>query len=1074
MNTVTNLKNNHPCIQLLFCFIALLVTFSVAPIAAQNTNFQTLSNLSGRQDIFDSASLDPPTSRLVSLCDSLGATTPFRVVGVDLYPLSFYQDPEEGFRKARDAYHEGVKSQAGGYLAFFVTYGERAASQISLEFRLPEGAGFDSYSSLDEDGIDGALSDTLRVLINETSVDGALVNTLSYAYRILSGEISLHLDLTKAGFVEMQNNTAIFTDLTEGPSAHTNPDLIAEHVYDYSQLRMNGNPLGEYARQASSSSISLSPRTYMTSNVSAESLSVMGEVSDLFSDEAVKMSLWVHVQYQEDGSYKVFGRSAANFTQEEAEAIVNAYYAQYMSEYATTDGDGGIVAARQNEQMEEAKQLIERCPDPQYCNPFSAAYQHVWGDGLQFGKNISTYCCFVDGEPDEINSNFLTARENYRKGIAYGFIDGMVGTMAALKMLSEGLQTFKENQIFSIEWIKDLYDKGKGTGAWLEVTGQKFKDSLIFAYDMAKTIATLITSIGQIVSMIGTAIKNFISDLNPFTGFLRTGYSVGIIAFEIVMEVITGGTAGLASLGTKLASLSKFALRNAFDPWKFVTKIDNLKVKLWSRVDGTLELTQEMLARRSLFVSRTKNCFVAGTLVAMSSLTVDAKPIENVELFDLVLTEDVTSLGGENELKNQYHAGLVTIDQIISDRVVPKISDVWYKAHFTSKNSETQLEIARPASWFIGSEFQKEGDIALVDIPHMGINEKMLLKELRNLSSSEMETLKLTGDVQPVTSLIQHNAPLVLQLITVEGDTIGVTPEHPFYDDLNGEWLDAGDVLPGDILQTLEGVSIVLKLDTLYRAAHTVYNLETRKNHNYFVGRSKLLVHNAYSFEGTRAFKKKLDDGTYNALSPHEKALKRLSRDELDQFFRELYISKGVNEGRIRLVRAWETSHLANDIPNWGELVTNIGFNVHLYDPILSRIVSQGNGPICFGFRERLLEFSIGTNSVSFLDFPAVFGSSSNFMNLNVFEDVFQEVTRICVNGDYKIHFNLDNIIDNPTNLAAINNGLVPINSSNLTTLWEVGTIMRNIDLYSNTIFYRKGKVVKLPELHRAGIKPVK
>jgi hypothetical protein len=133
----------------------------------------------------------------------------------------------------------------------------------------------------------------------------------------------------------------------------------------------------------------------------------------------------------------------------------------------------------------------------------------------------------------------------------------------------------------------------------------------------------------------------------------------------------------------------------------------------------------------------------------------------------------------------------------------------------------------------------------------------------------------------------------------------------------------------------------------------------------------------------------------------------------------------------------------------------------------------QGNGPISFGFRELLLEFSIGTKSVSFPDFSRVFGTNVDVFNLSVFENVFREATSTCVNGGHKIHFKLDMIIDHPSNLSAINNGLVPLDDQNLTTLWEIGVIMRDIDLYSNTIFYKNGKVVELRDLLDVGIRPV-
>ena len=81
--------------------------------------------------------------------------------------------------------------------------------------------------------------------------------------------------------------------------------------------------------------------------------------------------------------------------------------------------------------------------------------------------------------------------------------------------------------------------------------------------------------------------------------------------------------------------------------------------------------------------------------------------------------------------------------------------------------------------------------------------------------------------------------------VTVNGETLTCTPEHPFYVPKKG-WTSAIDLRAGDILVMLNGEYVVVEQvqHELLESPETTYNFEVENFHTYFVGDSKILVHN--------------------------------------------------------------------------------------------------------------------------------------------------------------------------------------------------------------------------------------
>ena len=82
--------------------------------------------------------------------------------------------------------------------------------------------------------------------------------------------------------------------------------------------------------------------------------------------------------------------------------------------------------------------------------------------------------------------------------------------------------------------------------------------------------------------------------------------------------------------------------------------------------------------------------------------------------------------------------------------------------------------------------------------------------------------------------------------VTVNGERITCTPEHPFYSPVKG-WTSAIDLRAGDILVMLNGEYVVVEQvqHELLETPVTVYNFEVEDFHTYYITESQILVHNA-------------------------------------------------------------------------------------------------------------------------------------------------------------------------------------------------------------------------------------
>ncbi|MEZ4674510.1 MAG: polymorphic toxin-type HINT domain-containing protein [Caldilineaceae bacterium] len=93
----------------------------------------------------------------------------------------------------------------------------------------------------------------------------------------------------------------------------------------------------------------------------------------------------------------------------------------------------------------------------------------------------------------------------------------------------------------------------------------------------------------------------------------------------------------------------------------------------------------------------------------------------------------------------------------------------------------------------------------------------------------------------------------VLVYLTINGEQIETTPEHPFYTTDEG-WTPASELNEGDALRTIDGTTGIVDAVTFVATPRVMYNMTVADAHTYVVGDGEWVVHNScpilYRVEG--------------------------------------------------------------------------------------------------------------------------------------------------------------------------------------------------------------------------------
>lgn len=148
----------------------------------------------------------------------------------------------------------------------------------------------------------------------------------------------------------------------------------------------------------------------------------------------------------------------------------------------------------------------------------------------------------------------------------------------------------------------------------------------------------------------------------------------------------------------------------------------------------------------------------------------------------------------------------------------------------------------------------------------------MILAEAGHIAIEDIESGDLVWANNPDTGetalkqVVQtfRNETTELIHVTVNGEEIVCTNEHPFYSPVKG-WTAACQLRAGDILVTVNGEYVIVEQvqHELLENPVAVYNFEVEDFHTYYVGNTDVLVHNKCKV-GTSQAPKNSIDGDFN------------------------------------------------------------------------------------------------------------------------------------------------------------------------------------------------------------------
>ena len=154
-------------------------------------------------------------------------------------------------------------------------------------------------------------------------------------------------------------------------------------------------------------------------------------------------------------------------------------------------------------------------------------------------------------------------------------------------------------------------------------------------------------------------------------------------------------------------------------------------------------------------------------------------------------------------------------------------------------NNLVEVELLRPAAWIeqtqavVGSQIHFE-------LAELGIDGPACVLAIEPCPEIE------PGRGRVITGTFTTARCEVLELRLSNEEVLEPTPPHRFFSETRQDWVAAGELRVGECLRTASGEAVTLESVSLKAGEHRVYNLEVEQEHQFYVGESGVLVHNAY------------------------------------------------------------------------------------------------------------------------------------------------------------------------------------------------------------------------------------
>jgi len=427
--------------------------------------------------------------------------------------------------------------------------------------------------------------------------------------------------------------------------------------------------------------------------------------------------------------------------------------------------------------------------------------------------------------------------------------------------------------------------------------------------------------------------------------------------FKFVRHIANSGVIRwIKATATAFANVLQAGANMVFEAGEFVLKnISNtggkVKYYLWCTVLGKgcfIKDTPVLVANTFENTSRNPFKLSAKSFAVAAAMPIVAVPIQDVQLLDYAVAHETvnSTYGLTASVGGETYEGLIE-DPYTSDqqreRDEYEINDRdWNEVVFEEVHGTSTAKFALHSDWITQKGYAVDGVVNL-NLPEQGINGPFRITSIRHILPQKKPTDDDESDdydYRPVTALFTHESNQVYDIDFDNGESLGVTYQHPIYSVTAGDWRLAGELEVGEEVLTKSGNTKVVS-SVKKEGSETVYNLEVKELHNFLVGESGIVVHNGCGNVGD------ILDTFLSGIHAATKAFhKNYMCEPFSKALRAYYKSKGHNikTTRIELVKpngkvAGEMSYI--DANGKSFQISNNGY--HEYTIINNKIFDNNN-----------------------------------------------------------------------------------------------------------------------------------
>lgn len=435
------------------------------------------------------------------------------------------------------------------------------------------------------------------------------------------------------------------------------------------------------------------------------------------------------------------------------------------------------------------------------------------------------------------------------------------------------------------------------------------------------------------------------------------------------------------------------------------------------------------------------------------------------------------------------------------------------------KDTTAVFWLGRPVWWMEYHKADKIGNKVWLEMPEQGIGGYATVTAIKACphDTRAWKRSKTKHSYRPVIGKFQRWSSNVWNYTFDTGETLGATPEHPFYSLERKAYIAIGDIKLQERIRTYGGKPARLIAKKKRVGREKVYNLEIHKDHNFFVGKSGLSVHNSYiagvpkdKQQKFLKHKDKFEVQGDNVVIKDDEIRKKINslEDKKDEFIKDLiegdYLVDEVVKSPVKRIDNWvrdyetfkkfigqtgekelksmKTSFL-NQKPLW---LTREGFQMimktGLYDAAQEQAfklvkrydIALGLDKFTSVFKKNLVDWAKSKKLTSFHNFePRGFISKDVVKNIDLTQyEILQGIIR-CRSKNGTNHFRMDGVAES---IKKSGSSIFDEISKNPNayhrdvgfigwTMFELRNIVRNKDWFENTTFYLGRKKLTKQEL---------